>query len=102
LNTAFVALKFEEINKDKSFFKQFGLATVFDYFVYEIIILVTKSLIYFFLIKDENLSWWKKFLISIISAMPWVFIFLLIIKILISNNIGFLNVRLISLVCKHI
>lgn len=60
------------MGRENGFYKQFYLATFFDYFVYEVIILLTKSLIYFLLIKDSNLPWWKKFLISVISAMPWV------------------------------
>lgn len=71
-NTTWISLKFHKMGRDEEFFETFYLATIMDYFVYEIIILLTKSLIYFLLIKDTNLPWWKKFLISIISAMPWV------------------------------
>ena len=76
INTTWISLQFEKLSKENEIYKEFGLAVVFDYFVYEIIILLSKSFIYFVLIKDDFLPWWKKFLISFISAMPWVNIFL--------------------------
>ena len=72
INTSWISMKFVANDKENEIYKQFGLATVMDYFVYEIVILFTKSVIYFALIKDENLPWWKKFFVAIISAMPWV------------------------------
>jgi len=53
-------------------YKDFYISVIFDYFVYEVTILLTKSLIYYFLIRNEDLPFWKKSLISIMSVMPWV------------------------------
>jgi hypothetical protein len=63
-------------NRSLEFIKEFGLATIIDYFVYEIIIISTKTLVYYFIIKSDKFPWWKKFLVSVISTLPWVLTYL--------------------------
>ena len=74
INTTWISLKQIEIGRGVQFYKQFGLALVMDFFVYEVAILFTKSVIFFLIIKDddEELPCWKNCLITIIAAMPWV------------------------------
>jgi len=76
INSTWVSLKQIEIGRGVQFYKNFGLALLMDFFVYEILILFTKSILFFLIIKDddEDLPCWKNFLITLISAMPWVII----------------------------
>lgn len=76
INSTWISLKQIEIGREVQFYRQFGLALLMDFFAFEILILLTKSIIFFLIIKDEdnnNLPCWKNFLITLIAAMPWVF-----------------------------
>lgn len=75
LNTTWVYLNLKKREKEVDFIDDFIKATIFDYFVYEIIIITLKSIVFFPIIRTENVSWWKKCLISIIALMPWVSFF---------------------------
>ncbi len=72
INTTWISLKYIEKDMNNLIYKDFYISVIFDYFVYEVTILLTKSLIYYFLIRNEDLPFWKKSLISIMSVMPWV------------------------------
>jgi len=75
INSTWISLKQIEIGREVQFYRTFGLALIMDFFVYEVLVLLTKSIIFFLIIKDDDddeLPCWKNFLIRIIAAMPWV------------------------------
>ena len=72
LNTAWISMNAIKNKRDLEFIEEFGLATAIDYFFYEIVIILTKSLVYYVIIRTDNFPWWKRFLISFISTLPWV------------------------------
>lgn len=64
---------FYEKKKNQEFVTEFFVMTLIDYFLYQILILITKTIVFFFLIKDGRKTWWKSALIKVISACPWAF-----------------------------
>jgi hypothetical protein len=64
---------FYENEIEQKFIREFFITTLVDYLIYQIFTLWTKTIIFFFLIKDGKKTWWKSVLISFISAFPWAF-----------------------------
>ena len=73
LNTIWISLTKEEANEQCQILNDFLLSTVFDNFVYEILIIFTKSIFYLIITKDKKITFCKRCLIGILAAMPWVF-----------------------------
>ena len=73
LNTTWISLVADEQNASCDFILDFSLNVVMDNLVYEIGILIIKSIIYTFLIKSTKASMLQMCLISFVSALPWVF-----------------------------
>lgn len=73
MNTLWISLKVQEESKEVNFIHNFMISQIFDYFCYEIFIITTKTIIFFLLIKDDSITWWKKGMIISITALPWLF-----------------------------
>jgi hypothetical protein len=73
LNTTWVSLVTLKEERECDFLKDFGLSTLFDYFVYEVMILTMKSIIYTLLIRNDEVTWWKRCLIAFLATLPWAF-----------------------------
>ena len=73
INTTWISLVADEQNANCNFMLDFGLNVVMDNLVYEICIIVIKSIIYTFLIKSSKTNYIKICLISIAAALPWIF-----------------------------
>ena len=73
LNTTWISLVADEQNASCNFLLDFSLNVLMDNLVYEIGILIIKSLIYTFLIKSTKASKLQMCLISFVAALPWVF-----------------------------
>ena len=68
LNTTWISLVADEQNASCNFILDFSLKVVMDNLVYEIGILIIKSLIYTFLIKSTKASKLQMYLISFVAA----------------------------------
>ena len=73
INTTWISLVADEQDATCNFILDFTLNVLMDYLVYEISVIIIKSLIYTFLIKSSKTSYVKMCLISFIAALPWVF-----------------------------
>lgn len=73
LNTTWISLRNAESSRSNDFYQDFSMSIVFDYFVYEIVIVTSKSFIYFLIIESDEFACWKKCLVSFIAALPWTF-----------------------------
>lgn len=73
INTTWISLVADEQNASCDFILDFLLNVIMDNLVYEIGILIIKSLIYTFLIKSTKASKLQMCLISFVAALPWVF-----------------------------
>ena len=73
INTTWIYLDADINERHCDFIKDFVISTLLDYFVYEIVIISMKSIIYTFLITTNKSSYVKTCLVSFIAALPWLF-----------------------------
>lgn len=73
LNTTWIFINLYKENVKENFLMLFFFATFYDLLVYEVIIIISKSLIYFSLLKNDEVSNWKKVLIVYLALLPWLF-----------------------------
>ena len=73
INTTWIYLDADINERHCDFIKDFVISTLLDYFVYEIVIISMKSIIYTFLITTNKSSYVKACLVSFIAALPWLF-----------------------------
>lgn len=66
-------MKFFEKKKEQEFISEFWKETLIDVLFYQIVILLSKTFIFFFLTKNSEKVWWKKTLVTILAAFPWAF-----------------------------
>lgn len=71
INTQWIALVFDKNNREHEYASEFYMATILDYTVYQISLIVWKTIVYFLIVKDKKKTWWKNFLITVISAFTW-------------------------------
>ncbi len=72
LNTTWIYLYSERENQTNAFLNDFRNSLIFDFLVYEVIIVTTKAMIYFYIVKTNKISRFKKCLIITLSLLPWV------------------------------
>lgn len=72
LNTTWIYLYTIEQKADIAFIKDFINSIIFDFLVYEVIVILTKSLIFYSIIKSDDIPWWKRCLIAFVAVLPWV------------------------------
>jgi hypothetical protein len=75
LNTTWVYLNAMNNDKEIAFIKDFQNSVIFDYLVYEIIIILTKTVIFVSIVKSADIPWWKRCLIWFVAVLPWVIVF---------------------------
>lgn len=95
LNTTWIYLNCYKSEMQIDFISNFIISTVYDYFVYEIIIISAKALVFYSIIGSEKISCWKKTLIGCIAALPWV------INIIYNYNNIFLTFRSLQFMAKE-
>jgi len=78
INTTWISMHAFKNNREINFLEEFGISTAIYYFVYEILIILTKCLIFLFIIRSEDLTYCKRCLISFVSFLPWVFVIIYI------------------------
>jgi hypothetical protein len=72
MNTTWIYLYAQKSNKEIDFIGDFIKMVLIEYLIYEVIILITKSLIFFTIIRTKQITCWKKCLIAFINTLPWV------------------------------
>ena len=73
INTTWISLDSEKNNFDCRFLQDFFISIVLDCFLYQILILCLKALLYFFILKGNESSCLKGCLLCLVSSLPWVF-----------------------------
>ena len=73
INTTWISLDSEQNNFDCRFLEDFFISIVLDCFLYQILILCLKALLYFFILKGNESSCLKGCLLCLVSSLPWVF-----------------------------
>jgi len=73
-------MKYIRFGKGNEIYKQFFESNFIDFFIKDIILIILKSVIYFFIIWDtktpfSKISFIKRALIILISLVAWVFKF---------------------------
>ena len=72
LNTTWISLDSLNNGAECKFIKDFFISIVFDCFVYQILILVIKSIIYLVVMREKN-SCIRRVMFCIVSSLPWIF-----------------------------
>ena len=72
LNTTWISLDSLNNGAECKFIKDFFISIVFDCFVYQILILVIKSIIYLVVMREKN-SCIRRVMLCIVSSLPWIF-----------------------------
>ncbi|MCQ2816640.1 MAG: hypothetical protein MJ252_05155 [archaeon] len=75
LNTTWISITKYTAGQECSYLNEFLLSSLLDNFVYEILILFSKSLIYYILIRRKSaiMSCYGKFFLCLLVSLPWVF-----------------------------
>ena len=73
VNTLWISLDSINNQLECNFIKDFFMATVFDCFIYQVVILMMKTIIYFILIRSKRTSCIRAILFCIVSSLPWIF-----------------------------
>lgn len=73
INTLWISLDSLNNNLECNFIQDFFMATVFDCFIYQVLILILKTCIYFILIRSKKTSCIRAVLFCIVSSLPWIF-----------------------------
>ena len=73
VNTLWISLDSINNKLECNFIEDFFMATVFDCFIYQVVILVLKALIYAIIIRGKKNSCIRAVLLCVISSLPWIF-----------------------------
>jgi len=76
LNTLFITINAELNKKESSFMEIFGVNQAMDILCYQIVIIISKSFMFWAITNDEKVACWKRTLIFIIALLPYVIIIL--------------------------
>ena len=73
LNTTWISITRDKENRECEFLNEFLWNTLLDNFVYEILIILSKSIVYFILIRNMKMNFCKKCMIGVLAALPFIF-----------------------------
>ena len=73
VNTLWISLDSINNKLECNFIEDFFMATVFDCFIYQVVILIMKTVIYFILIRSKKKSCIRAVIFCIVSSLPWIF-----------------------------
>ena len=75
LNTSWIALTKYLQNEECAYLNEFLLSSLLDNLVYELLIMLSKSLIYLVLLRNINkkYSCTRRFLLCVVASTPWLF-----------------------------
>jgi uncharacterized BrkB/YihY/UPF0761 family membrane protein len=74
INTQWIYLYNNRADRVNSFIESFGIITVADIFIYEVVMILIKVFIFYIIIRSDDMPRWKRCLVGFIAALPWVFI----------------------------
>ena len=73
MNTLWISLDSYHNSYECNFMTDFFISTIFDCFIFQIITLLLKSLIYIFILKGRKNNCIRGCLICVVSSLPWIF-----------------------------
>ena len=73
VNTLWISLDSYKNDYECNFMTDFFISTIFDCFIFQIVNLLLKSLIYIVIIKGRKNNCIRGCLICVVSSLPWIF-----------------------------
>ena len=73
INTTWISLDSEYNNFDCHFLSDFFLSVVIDCFIYQILVLFIKALLYILILRWCKGSYFREILLFVVSSLPWLF-----------------------------
>ena len=73
VNTLWISLDSYHNDYECNFMTDFFISTIFDCFIFQIITLILKSLIYIVILKGRKNNCLRGCLICVVSSLPWIF-----------------------------
>ena len=73
INTTWISMDSMQNGFECNFIKDFFLSIIFDCFIYQVVILMLKALIYAIIIRGKKKSCIRAVLLCVISSLPWIF-----------------------------
>jgi hypothetical protein len=72
INTIWIYLYNYKARRNNSFLRTFGILTAIDLLAYEIAIIVIKTVLFYLIVRTDDIPKWKRCLVAVITALPWV------------------------------
>lgn len=73
INTTWISMDSMKNGFECNFIKDFFISIIFDCFIYQVVILMLKALIYAIIIRGKKKSCIRAVLLCVVSSLPWIF-----------------------------